>query len=411
MYLNNYQHLKNKETFLFIFLILFSVLIRIPTIILFGDVSLENEWKILVDNLILHGTLSFRNFDGFLLPNLYMPPLYAYYLYLFSMFNFQEQNYIQLILASQILLSSISVVIFYKINKFFFSKKISFYSSILFSIFPVHVYACGQISSISLQIFLTILFFFYFFQLTKKRTIFSILFFSITGGLLMLLRGEFSIIIFFSLIYLNVFYKIPIKKIVLITLIITMTIFPYLVRNINIFETVTITKTLGYNLWKGNNANSTVEGSEFIGNNLQKKINQIPKDKFYQINFDKVFFDQAILNISEQPTRYIILYIKKFFSLLFIDFNSSQPNYYNPLHYIPLFMLGITSLAGLFVSNKKSISFNYLILIFFIYVFLFSSFFILPRYYLVILPLKIIFTNSFAEYLIQKFFKSYEQAR
>ena len=39
-----------------------------------------------------------------------------------------------------------------------------------------------------------------------------------------------------------------------------------------------------------------------------------------------------------------------------IDFNSSQPNYYNPLHYIPLFMLGITSLAGLFVSNKKSIS-------------------------------------------------------
>ena len=136
MYLNNYQHLKNKETFLFIFLILFSVLIRIPTIILFGDVSLENEWKILVDNLILHGTLSFRNFDGFLLPNLYMPPLYAYYLYLFSMFNFQEQNYIQLILASQILLSSISVVIFYKINKFFFSKKMSFYSSIMFSIFP-----------------------------------------------------------------------------------------------------------------------------------------------------------------------------------------------------------------------------------------------------------------------------------
>ena len=411
MYLNNYQHLKNKETFLFIFLILFSVLIRIPTIILFGDVSLENEWKILVDNLILHGTLSFRNFDGFLLPNLYMPPLYAYYLYLFSMFNFQEQNYIQLILASQILLSSISVVIFYKINKFFFSKKISFYSSILFSIFPVHVYACGQISSISLQIFLTILFFFYFFQFTKKRNIFSILFFSITGGLLMLLRGEFTIIIFFSLIYLNVFYKIPIKKIVLITLIITMTIFPYLVRNINIFETVTITKTLGYNLWKGNNANSTVEGSEFIGNNLQKKINQIPKDKFYQINFDKVFFDQAILNISEQPTRYIILYIKKFISFLFIDFNSSQPNYYNPLHYIPLFMLGITSLAGLFVSNKKSISFNYLILIFFIYVFLFSFFFILPRYYLVILPLKIIFTNSLAEYLIQKFFKSYEQAR
>ena len=128
----------------------------------------------------------------------------------------------------------------------------------------------------------------------------------------MLLRGEFIIIIFFSLIYLTVFFKIPIKKILLTILIIFMTILPYLVRNINIFETVTITKTLGYNLWKGNNVNSNVEGSEFIGDNLQKKINQIPKDKFYQINFDQIFFDQAILNISEQPTRYIILYIKKF---------------------------------------------------------------------------------------------------
>ena len=78
----------------------------------------------------------------------------------FSIFNFGEQNYIQLILSSQALLSTISVVLFYKINNLFFSKKISFYSSLLFSVLPLHVYACGQISSASLQIFLSTLFFY-----------------------------------------------------------------------------------------------------------------------------------------------------------------------------------------------------------------------------------------------------------
>jgi len=178
MYLNNYQHLKNKETFLFIFLILFSVLIRIPTIILFGDVSLENEWKILVDNLILHGTLSFRNFDGFLIPNLYMPPLYAYYLYLFSMFNFQEQNYIQLILASQILLSSISVVIFYKINKFFFFKKNKFLQlNIVFNFPRACLRMRTNIFNIFANFFNNIIFLLFFSIYKKKKYFFDFIFF------------------------------------------------------------------------------------------------------------------------------------------------------------------------------------------------------------------------------------------
>ena len=411
MYLNNYQHLKNKETFILILLITFSVLIRIPAILIFGDVSLENEWKILVDNLILHGKLSFRNFDGFLLPNLFMPPLYAFYLYIFSIFNFEQQNYIQLILSSQILLSSISVAIFYKLNKIFFSQKISFYSSLLFSLFPLHVYACSQISSISLQIFLTILFFYFFFQFIKKRNIFSIITFSITSGLLLLLRAEFIVIIFLTLIYLFIFIKVSIKKILLVFLITLIAISPYLIRNVSIFNTVTITKTFGYNLWKGNNSNSKVEGSEFIDNNLQNKIDKIAQDKYYQINLDKIFFHQVIKNITEEPTIYIILYAKKFLSFLLIDINSSHPNYFNPLHYLPVLLLGITSLIGIILSDKKSLKLNYLILVFFIYVFLFSFFFILPRYKLAIIPLQIIFTNVLVEYINKKFFHRYEQSR
>jgi len=411
MKFNNYQYLKSKEMFILALLISLSILIRVPMMLIFGDTALENEWKVLVDNLIIHGKLSFRNLDGFLLPNLYMPPLYAFYLYFFSFFNFEDQNYIQLILSSQILLSSISVAVFYKINKLFFSEKISFYSSLLFSFFPIHVYASGQISSISLQIFLTILFFYFLFKFIDKRNIFSIILISFTSGLLLLLRGEFILIVFFSFIYLLVVFKISIKKIFLIFLVTLITISPYLIRNVNTFNTITITKTFGYNLWKGNNFNSKVEGSELISSNLQKKIDTIPKDINYQINLDKVFLTQAIDNITKDPTRYLVLYVKKFISFLLIDTSSSQPNYFNPLHYLPVLLLGITSLIGIILSDKKLPKLNYLILVFFIYVFLFSAFFILPRYNLVIIPLQIIFTNVLIQYINKKFLHRYGQSK
>ena len=189
------------------------------------------------------------------------------------------------------------------------------------------------------------------------------------------------------------------------------TISPYLIRNVYIFDKITITKTFGYNLWKGNNLNSKVEGSELIEANLKEKINKVPKNKFYQINLDKLFLDEAIANILSDTTRYTFLYIKKFLSFLFIDINSSQTNYYNPLHYIPVLLLGITSLFGIFLSEKKSKELNYLIMIFFVYVFLFSCFFILPRYKMAILPLQIIFTNVLIDYISKKFFKNYEKSK
>ena len=99
MLLNNYLKLK-RETLLLILLIVFSFLIRIPIIIILGDTTVENEWEFLLYNLINHKTLSFEQFDSFLLPNLLMPPLYAYYLYIFSFFNLESQSFVLLVLFS-----------------------------------------------------------------------------------------------------------------------------------------------------------------------------------------------------------------------------------------------------------------------------------------------------------------------
>jgi len=402
MFLKNYHYLKNKEIHLLILLILFSVFIRVPVIFLYGDIALENEWLILVNNLTNHGILAFdyhdQNLAKYLFPNLYMPPLYAYYIYFFSTFGLEDQSYILIILFSQVLLASISVAIFYKISKIFFSKTISLSISLLYSLFPLHVYACSQISSISLQTFLTILFLYFFFQFVEKRGSLLIFIVSFVGGLIILLRQEFVAVLVLSLLYAFIFYKIRLKEIFLIFLISLITISPYLIRNIIVFETVTITKTTGYNFWKGSHPNAKgLEGSEIINDSLQKQIDKIPKDKFYGLNFDNLFLNEAIKNIKGDPTRYLTLFIKKAFSFLFIDINSPHPDYYNPLHYIPVLLFGITALIGIGLSDKKSHKLNYLILLFFFYVFIFSTVSILPRYKLIILPLQIIFAGVVIE--------------
>ena len=285
MFLYNYLKFKNnKETLIIILLFFFSLFARIPVILILGDVTLDNEWGILLYNLINHNTLSLQKFDEFLLPNLWLPPLYAYYLYLLSFLNFENQDFVLLVLLSQVILASISVVIFYKLNKFFFSQKISIYNSLLFSFFPLYLYATGQISSISLTIFLAIYFYYFFFKIKRDKKYIDILLYSLIGGLLILVRREFIAIIILSSFYLFIFCKVSFKKILLIFLITLITISPYLIRNYIIFEKIIIHSGFGYNLWKGNNPNSKVEGSEFINENFQILIDNITKDKFYRIN-------------------------------------------------------------------------------------------------------------------------------
>ena len=87
--------------------------------------------------------------------------------------------------------------------------------------------------------------------------------------------------------------KINIKNLIIITIISLIVVTPYLIRNYLVFEKITITKSIGYNLWKGNNIDATVEGSEslraFAHNNMNGKINKIPKNKLYDFSYDKTF--------------------------------------------------------------------------------------------------------------------------
>ena len=204
--------------------------------------------------------------------------------------------------------------------------------------------------------------------------------------------------------------KINFKQVSIIIISALIILSPYLTRNFIVFEKITITKSFGYNLWKGNNIDSKVEGSEslkaFQTGEIDKKIKAIPKNNLYDFNYDKIFLENSLKFIQENPILFIERYIKKFLSFSFFNLNSNYPKYYHPLNIIPLIVISIIfTLSLIFCYQTKSETYNYLILNLLLTILIFSVFFILPRYKLMIIPIQLILINFFISFVMKLYKK------
>tara|TARA_Y100000590_G_scaffold375268_1_gene440105 strand:+ start:194 stop:1426 length:1233 start_codon:yes stop_codon:yes gene_type:complete len=398
------KKIKFKFSILF-FLITISFVARLIAVLIYGDTIIDNEWGILLNNLYNHKTYAFYEFENKLIPSSYMPPLYPFILLFLKVVSFDKINILALIFSLQILLSLISIYIFYKINQQFFSVKTSMINSFIFALFPLNIYTVSQTSSITLQIFLSLLFLRYFFLTANNCSNKNIIIFSIICGLSLLTRGEFILILISALIYKLVSKKINILNLIKILLISLIIVSPYLIRNYINFEKIHIANVTGYALWKGNNPTLKVEGYENFKDyeEIKSKIENIPYNNFYETKRDNIFLEAAIKNIKSDPGVYLLFYIKKIFSFYFFDTNSTYDNYYHLMHIVPVALISFLSIPG-FIIFLRSKDFNrrYLMIYFIIYILVFSLFFILPRYKLAILPIQIILSTFSIEYFLKK---------
>jgi hypothetical protein len=380
----------------FIFILLLGLIIRVVTIQFFGDIILENEWGTIVRNLQESEIFGFRTFGEKVYPTIYMPPLYPYLLYILKISSFfSETNFVLYVLYFQLLVSILTIIIFKKLLDLFFSNFISMIGVLIFTFFPLNIYSVAQISSVCIYVFLSIMFFYLLFNFIKKRKLVILIYFSFISSLLILIRGEFFLIYLISLIF--IYFQNKVFKNIITSFVITLLLVsPYLVRNYLIFDSITITKSSGYNLWKGNNKFSNSEGSEIIINqSLKNEIDLLKPSNTYDLEFDNLFKNQAIKNLKEEPYKYLLKFFEKAFSFFFVDLKSTYPDYYNILHIFPKIILGILSILGGIQIFNKSIELKYLFFYYLFYGAIFSVFFILPRYSLMLLPVQVILTCSF----------------
>jgi len=398
----------NIKIYFLPWLIAISFILRLLAIYFVRDIRIDNEWSGLLNNLVQYKSYSLYTFDSQLIPSALLPPIYPFFLYLIKVItSFKETNFLYSIIFIQIILSTYSIYLFYQINQNFFSDKLSLINSIIYSVIPLNIYACGQISSVNLQIIFSLLFLKFLFLILKKQSQKNILIFSIISGLLILSRGEFILIFFLIFFFIILNKKIKLINLVKIVMVVFLVISPYLVRNYIHFNQIFIVKSLGYNLWKGNNQLSSVEGYENLERiefaSLKDKLNNLQKNKYYEISRDNIFLDEAIYNLTKNSSRYFKLFFKKIFSYYFIDINSNYQNYFNFFHIFPITLLSVLSFPGLFVFYKTNKFKNKcLVLYLFSNLIVFSVFFILARYKLVILPIQIILAAYFIIYVLKK---------
>ena len=409
----------NYKSYIFI-LILLSLASRIFAFYFVSDLNLVNEWRVLIHNLDISGTLGYNVvIDEFyalpklatktdlVLPSVFMPPFYAFFLYVIQLIFSSSLNFINIIIGIQICLSVFSVYIFFKTIQLTENNKVSFLFALIFSLIPINIYSSVQISSISIQVFFLSYFFYILrsYSLKKKISLYWLLIFSFLSGLLILLRGEFFLFYFFYLIYFFLIFSKNLKALFISLIITSLIISPYIIRNYNNFNTFVITKSFGYNLLKGNNPSFKVEGNpSFIEEKFNRKNLNIKTDSLYEINLDNFYKNKAIEYIKNDKTYYLQNYLKKVFSFVFLDINSSYQNYYNILHIGPKILLSTFSLlGGLLVLRRKGFL-QYISLYFFFNIFFFSIFFILPRYSLILLSVQILLSLEFIKILFRKLF-------
>ena len=82
----------NTKIYLLTLLILLSFLSRLVVVYFIRDVSIDNEWNILLDNLIKYKSYSFYTFQDQLISSALLPPAYPFFLYILKIISFKRRN-------------------------------------------------------------------------------------------------------------------------------------------------------------------------------------------------------------------------------------------------------------------------------------------------------------------------------
>lgn len=401
-------------------IVIISLIIKTIFLFFSHEHALRGEWLVLFNNFEKYGIYSFHFLDDQHLPSSYMPPLYFIFLYTVNLLSLEIFNFIYLIYFLQVLMSTLSVILFYKFCRFFFDYKISLVGSTIFAFFPILIFSNSLISSATLQIFLYLLFFNFSLEFIENKKKINLILYSLICACCFLLRGEFLVIFILSIVFFFFFFKKKYKDILVLFIVSIIIISPYLIRNYINTDKVHIVNVTGYALWKGNNHLSNVEGflnpldprpdlrkkwpkvQEF--SELYKNLDNVNINNKYEIERDKVFFDEAVKNILSDKKKYFILYIKKILSFVFFDINSSIKNYYNFFHITPLAIISLLSIPGFIIAfkQKNKIKLLYISMVFSTLILLISIFSILPRYKISIICFQILLTLYVLDYIIKK---------
>ena len=72
----------NINNYFLLSLLILSFLLRLFSLYFVRDSHFDNEWNVLLDNLIQYKSYAFYTFNGEVVPSALLPPMYVFFLYI-----------------------------------------------------------------------------------------------------------------------------------------------------------------------------------------------------------------------------------------------------------------------------------------------------------------------------------------
>lgn len=380
-----------------------ACMVRLLAVFFVADLSSpdQEEFGHVARNLLAGDGYSIWRYDesegfnwnvGQPMPSAYMPVLYPWFLASVRfLFGSGETGHAVLYTLHAISGALLCVVV-YRIAKFKFDERTSFWGSMCLAVSPVFVYVPTQVSAANVYVLLsmlTVLFVFRFEKSGDAKT-------SLVAGLLMgfttLARAQLvlyssAILVYWLVTRRDRFVRGATTFLIGVAVIMS----PWVVRNYLVFERFIPLTTCGpIALYRGYNEGFVGGAGPILPPEIRAELTKLEPSRDFECDLADVFRKAAHEDIWKDPVRsFAILPFKKLFA--YWVFDDGYPQTRHPLYWGPWLVILPLFLYGLFRSIPDFREYLLLYMYFLLATVIVMVFFTLPRYRLLVEPFVYLF--------------------
>jgi hypothetical protein len=343
------RRLYTRNRLLFIICIT-GFILRVISIYIFVELNDPQMWEFgqIARNLLSGSGYSFiANYN--IVPSAYMPPGLPYiYYFFFLIFGDTYISYIFILLFNCIL-SSLSVIIIYKLTDLLFNNKtISLLAAFYTAFSPVYIYSTLSFNSIIIYHFLIGLIYYYFIilqkeNLTKGNKILNhSLMLGLIFGIFLYFRAEGTI--FLAIVVIYFFFRKKVKSALIVFAVAIIIISPWTIRNYIVFgKLLPVTTSMGYNFYLGHSREEN--DIRFL-----TRIKALNEDTQFEINRSAIGIEEALIYMKEKPDKDIGEIFIKLYSLWIIDAYRDMAR--NPVYVLTWLFTLLLFIYGCYLLRK-----------------------------------------------------------
>lgn len=379
---------------------LLALVLRLTAVFIFGETSDPQLWEYgpIARNIVaglgystsVITATDIQNIDqreNITLPSAYMPPGYSLFLAVFLATLGEKSFSFLIVLIVHCFVGALAAVVLYRVSLTLFHEEVAKLAGLLCALYPPFVYATLDFGPTTLYLAALGTMWLLGLSIINHPSVSRSILAGLTAGSLSLFRADGTIVSIALSAWL--FLKGHSKYAAIFLIAMFVGISPWLGRNYIVFnEFVPMTTSFGLNFWRGHNMMAPGTGRDESGAGIwgspeiDQKISHLRITPRYEIERDSLFFQEALHFITTNPQKELFLAFKKIFFLWILDL--THPKAQSLFYILPWAVILSLFFIGLYETVMIRYDVSFLLLYYAAMMFIAVTFFVLPRYQIIL---------------------------